>query len=411
MRMCNFLTKPRPKHILTRKTASDIGTIPVVRQISKRLVIAVSPTHTHTSEQAVTPKFRRKTPVSHDDDESTTVPTLALSPKMVWDAEALMVSEVPSKPKKLPTPILDSFTNVRTRFHISTSVIGRGYYGAVRACKYRDTKSWYAIKSIHKLKVKDHKILRREVEILRAVQHPHIIQLKEVHEDEKYLHIITEWCTGGDLFDRISAKRNTIELHYSEDHAAAIIYSLLDALNYCHEVEAIVHRDIKPENVVFVTSKIDSPVKLIDFGLSRRYTKDSNFMTTKVGTTTYVAPEVLSGEYTQSCDVWSIGVIAYILLCGYPPFDGVTERITYQNIFTGHFTFPLPGWGKISCSAKEFICFLLTVDQFERPTASEAMEHRWVKKTSEAPVKPFALPNRKNRFNIIQSLDALAGAG
>lgn len=145
-----------------------------------------------------------------------------------------------------------------------------------------------------------------------------------MYEDAKYLHLITELCTGGELFDRIIAKTKSREGHFSEHDAAKLIRDILDAIAYCHDKQ-IVHRDLKPENFLYKTEAEDSPIKIIDFGLSRHDDQDFGIMKTKVGTPYYVAPEVLNREYTNSCDVWSIGVIAYILLCGYPPFYGDSD--------------------------------------------------------------------------------------
>ena len=216
--------------------------------------------------------------------------------------------------------ITDALTDVRVRYHINPKEIGHGHYGVVRKCMDRQTKEWYAIKSIRKSKVGRVDVLKREIDILKEVHHPNIIQLVEVHEDEKYLHLVTELCTGGELFDRIIAKTESPEGHFSERDAAKIVRCILDAIAYCHDVKGIVHRDLKPENFLFKDPSENAPIKIIDFGLSRYETQVGTMMKTKVGTPYYVAPEVLGREYTKSCDIWSIGVIAYILLCGYPPF-------------------------------------------------------------------------------------------
>ena len=209
--------------------------------------------------------------------------------------------------------ITDALTDVRQQFHINPKEIGHGHYGVVRKCMHRETKEWYAIKSIRKSKVGKIDVLKREIAILQEVQHPNIIRLIEVHEDTKYLHLITELCTGGELFDRIIAKTQSEEGHFSESDAAGIIRCILDAIAYCHDVKQIVHRDLKPENFLFKTTDEDAEIKIIDFGLSRHDTTNFGVMKTKVGTPYYVAPEVLNRQYTKSCDIWSIGVITYIL--------------------------------------------------------------------------------------------------
>jgi calcium-dependent protein kinase len=231
---------------------------------------------------------------------------------------------------------------------------------------HRKTKEWYAIKSIRKSKVGKIEVLKRETEILKEVNHPNIIRLIEVHEDEKYIHLITELCTGGELFDRIIAKTQSDEGHFLEQDAAKLVRDILSAIAYCHDVKHIVHRDLKPENFLYLTPAEDSPIKIIDFGLSRHDTTNLGVMKTKVGTHYYVSPEVLNREYTKSCDIWSIGVITYILLCGYPPFYGDSDQQIQNCVRMGLFDFPSPDWDDISQDAKEFIESLLNKNATER---------------------------------------------
>lgn len=147
-----------------------------------------------------------------------------------------------------------------------------------------------------------------------------------------------------------------------------------------------VHRDLKPENFLFSTKKEDAVIKIIDFGLSRHDTA-TKIMNTKVGTPYYVAPEVLNREYTKSCDIWSIGVITYILLCGYPPFYGDTDNQIFDSVRTGRFDFPSPDWDGISEAAKDFICSLLRKDPSKRLTAAEAYHHAWIEEMCKQDTK------------------------
>mmetsp|Transcript_6416 Transcript_6416/g.15217 ORF Transcript_6416/g.15217 Transcript_6416/m.15217 type:complete len:231 (-) Transcript_6416:7-699(-) len=146
--------------------------------------------------------------------------------------------------------ITDALSDVRVKYHVNSKELGHGHYGVVRKCMNRETNRWYAIKSIRKSKVKKIEILTSEIEILKEVKHPHIIELVDVFEDKKYLHLVTELCTGGELFDRIIAKSQSPEGHYSERVASNIIRDILDAIAYCHS-KGIVHRDLKPENFCF----------------------------------------------------------------------------------------------------------------------------------------------------------------
>lgn len=264
-----------------------------------------------------------------------------------------------------PVMITDALSDVREQYHIDPKELGHGHYGVVRKCYDRESGACFAIKSIRKAKVSKIEVLKREIEILREVKHPHIIELVDVYEDERYLHLITELCTGGELFDRIIAKTQSSEGHFSEHDAAVLVRDILDAINYCH-VKGIVHRDLKPENFLFLTEADDAPVKIIDFGLSRHDDTDFGIMETKVGTPYYVAPEVLRREYTNTCDIWSIGVITYILLCGYPPFYGDSDTQIFESVRVGKFDFPSPEWDDVSQAAKDFVMDLLLKEPTRR---------------------------------------------
>jgi len=266
--------------------------------------------------------------------------------------------------------------NVRDKYHVEPEELGHGHYGVVRKCQNRKTGEWFAIKTIKKARINRIDSLRREIQILLTVTHPNIINLIDVYEDEKYLHLVTELCTGGELFDRIIAKTQSDEQHYSERDAAILVQKILRAINYCHEEFNVCHRDLKPENFLFQDRSENSELKIIDFGLSR-FEEENEYMTTRVGTPYYIAPEVLQKSYDKACDLWSIGVITYILLCGYPPFYGNTDQEIFASVTRGVFDFPSPEWDSISSEAKDLICQLLRKNPNERPTASQALEHRW----------------------------------
>lgn len=314
--------------------------------------------------------------------------------------------KIPSRQHDCPV-IEDALADVRVKYHIAPREVGHGHYGVVRKCMDRKTREWYAIKSIRKSKVGKIEVLRREVGLLREVSHPNIIKLVDVYEDVKYLHLITELCTGGELFDRIIAKTQSDEGHFSERDAAKIVRCILDAIAYCHDKKQIVHRDLKPENFLFKTEADDADIKIIDFGLSRHDTQNYGVMKTKVGTPYYVAPEVLNREYTKSCDIWSIGVITYILLCGYPPFYGDNDNQIFDSVRTGRFDFPRPDWDNISSAAKDFICALLRKDPRMRLSAAEALRHRWIREF--APVVVEAAPQKKKEEQKARQEEKEAG--
>lgn len=177
------------------------------------------------------------------------------------------------------------------------------------------------------------------------MDHPNIIKLYEIFEDNRYIYLIMEECTGGELFDRIIERINNKKL-FTEREAAVIFKEIMGTICYCHS-QGVCHRDLKPENLLFLTKEDPSPIKVIDFGLSRLFEKTQNLkdnkMTTKVGTAYYVSPEVLSGDYDEKCDIWSAGVILYIILTGDPPFNGANDNEIYRRIQAKKFSFPSPG--------------------------------------------------------------------
>lgn len=161
--------------------------------------------------------------------------------------------------------------------------------------------------------------LLNEIEILKQLDHPNILKLFEFFQDQKRFFLVTEFCNGGELFDKIAE-----EQYFSETDAAKIIKQILSAVNYCHQ-RSIVHRDLKPENILLNRDLNDPKITIIDFGTSGVFDPDQK-MQQKYGTPYYIAPEVLGNSYDEKCDLWSIGVILYILLCGYPPFNGANDE-------------------------------------------------------------------------------------
>ena len=172
------------------------------------------------------------------------------------------------------------------------------------------------------------------------IDHPSIIKLYEVFEDSRYVYLIMEECTGGELFDRIY-ERITKKNLYTEKEAALIFKQYMSAICHCHSLN-VCHRDLKPENLLLLNESEDSHLKVIDFGLSKIFNEVNHKMSTKVGTAYYVSPEVLCGDYDEKCDIWSAGVILYILLTGEPPFNGTNDNEIYKRISKKKFSFPSP---------------------------------------------------------------------
>jgi calcium-dependent protein kinase len=249
----------------------------------------------------------------------------------------------------------------------------------VRIGTLKATGETFAVKTIRKVKVTKLEPLKREIEILQECDHPHIIKLIEVVEDEKSIHLVQELCTGGELFDRIIDRG-----HYTEHDAKNLLYKLLTAVNHCH-TKHIVHRDLKPENFIFKDTSDDADVKVIDFGLSC-YGDNDHHMHTRVGTPYYIAPEVLAKDYTAACDIWSLGVILYILLCGFPPFYGDSDPEIFNRVKAGKYDFDAEEWAEVSTQAKELIGKMLCMEYkgeaegggpARRPTAKECIDDPW----------------------------------
>ena len=256
--------------------------------------------------------------------------------------------------------------------------LGKGSYGKVYEVKNKTTGEIRACKQLSKSNLSNLKKFEKEIELLIKTDHPNIIKLYEVFEDDRFIYLIMEKCNGGELFDRIIIHIQSNKM-YTEKDAAKIFQQLISAIVYCHD-NGIVHRDLKPENLLYINEgdEINNPIKVIDFGLSRNFDPKSK-MNTKVGTAYYVAPEVLEGNYTEKCDVWSAGVILYILLSGEPPFNGANDREIYKAISKMIYQFPYNKWKKISKNAIDLIEKCL-VPEDKRISAKEVLEHPWFKK-------------------------------
>ncbi|XP_067664629.1 calcium/calmodulin-dependent protein kinase type IV-like [Haliotis asinina] len=257
----------------------------------------------------------------------------------------------------------DSFYNVGKE-------LGRGATSFVHKCEHKGTGVPWAAKIIKKQVEK--KVVRTEIGILLKLNHPNIIRLKEIYETPREITLVLELVTGGELFDRIVARG-----FYSEKEAAKAVKDMLTAVAYLHEND-VVHRDLKPENMLYENLEPESKLKIADFGLSKIIGQKVT-MTTVCGTPGYCAPEVLSGKkYTKAIDMWSIGVITYILLCGYEPFSAETDREMYKRIIKADYKFDSPWWDDVSENAKNLVESMLTLDPKKRVTAADALRHPWV---------------------------------
>ena len=254
--------------------------------------------------------------------------------------------------------------------------LGKGGYGKVYEVMNKKTKEIRACKHLSKLSIKNLEKFEREIEILRKADHPNIIKLYEIFESKRSFYLIMEECRGGEVFDRIIEHIQNKEM-YSEKNAAIILRQMMSAVEYCHN-NGIAHRDLKPENLLYLNqgSEDNNSIKVIDFGLSQVISPNKK-LKTKVGTAYYVSPEILQGSYSEKCDIWSAGVILYILLSGDPPFNGPSDIAIYKKIAQMDFDFPEAKWANISDEAKDLIKHMIAPEN-ERYNARQVMEHKWM---------------------------------
>ena len=253
--------------------------------------------------------------------------------------------------------------------------IGSGGYSRCLLVKNKLTNQSFACKELVKKNVSDYEGLMREVNLMIKLDHPNIIKLYEYYEDEKKIYLIMELCTGGELFDKIIENTEKGK-QFTEKQAANIFKQMMSAVNYCHK-NGIVHRDLKPENLLYFDKSENSPIKVIDFGMSKRF-DHNKLLTEKVGTAYYISPEVIKGKYDEKCDIWSAGVILYILICGYPCFNGEDDREILIAIQKGKIRFPSPEWDDVSDDVKNLILRMCCPPE-KRLNAEEVLNESWVK--------------------------------
>lgn len=258
-------------------------------------------------------------------------------------------------------------------YKVSSKVVGEGAFGKVFVATDKSTMQTRAAKSISKAATKEIKKMQEEIEIISRLDHPNIVRLFESFEDKKSVYLVMELCDGGELFERIVGVGS-----FSETTAAHCVKQMFLALNYLHQ-NMIVHRDLKPENWL-VASKApveESALKLIDFGISKRL-QPGDVCTSKAGTPSYVAPEVMSGRYNNKVDIWSTGVIMYIMLCGNQPFPGSTVDAILAAVQNAKFSMDGEVWNDISMTAKGLIKALLQKVPSVRPSAAKALTNTWL---------------------------------
>ncbi|VAI22925.1 unnamed protein product [Triticum turgidum subsp. durum] len=233
--------------------------------------------------------------------------------------------------------------------------------------------------------------------------HPNVISIRGAYEDAVAVHLVMELCAGGELFDRIVQKG-----HYTERKAAELARVIVGVVEVCHSM-GVMHRDLKPENFLFVDQTEEAALKTIDFGLSVFF-RPGQIFTDVVGSPYYVAPEVLKKKYGPEADVWSAGVIIYILLCGVPPFWAENEQGIFEEVLHGKLDFESDPWPSISEGAKDLVRRMLLRDPKKRLTAHEVLRHPWVQVGGLAPDKPLdsAVLSRMKQFSAMNKLKKMA---
>ena len=278
--------------------------------------------------------------------------------------------------------------------------IGKGKFGLVKCGINKETKKPVAIKIMAKKNMdkSDLELAKVEIDILKIGQHPNIIKLYDIYENENYIYIIMEYCSGGDLLSYFEYH----EYELPETKVCEIIHKLSMAIYYLHSY-GIVHRDLKPENILMTDLSPQADIRLLDFGLSKIVGNDEK-CTEPYGTLSFVAPEVLQGKpYDKSVDLWSIGIITFLLLCGYLPFDDKhSEREIARQTIQDPVPYEEKIWNKYSPEAKAFVDGLLQKKPEKRYTIKEILEHPWIKKMDKVPEKRKDNKNR-SQFGIYSS--------
>ena len=254
-----------------------------------------------------------------------------------------------------------------SKYYTIISDLGQGSFGQVKKVKHNQLEEIRAMKIVDKKNA----TAKNEIEILRIISHPNIVNIYEIFEDTRKYYIMYEYIQGGELFDVI-----THQSFFDEINAARIFKQIMNAINYLHSMN-IAHRDLKPENIM-MTKNDSLDLKIIDFGFAITIPPGKREKS-MVGTPYYIAPEVLKRNYNEKCDIWSMGVILYILLCGYPPFNGKNNRELYNEIQFREPDFSGEEWENVSPDAKKLIKMCLIKDMNKRPSAKEILKNRWLK--------------------------------
>jgi tRNA A-37 threonylcarbamoyl transferase component Bud32 len=336
-------------------------------------------TNTNTSGWSYSTSFDRME-IKFQNQISSSIPTPRhVTRRRLWKRKMIR-SDVQTKIGKL-----------EDRYVLTAEELGSGSYAVVKLGYSKDKKKTkYAIKCVQLQNFKDaqerteiQNDLQNEITILKSLDHPHVIKLYDVfYHLPTTIYLVLEYVSGGELFDRIIAKTT-----YTEEEARDATKILVSTISYLHS-HHIVHRDLKPENILMLHPDDDSAITITDFGFAINC-HGENQLSDYCGSPNYIAPEILRGEcYGPAVDLWSIGVIVYILLSGCIPFSGDTQEDQFAAIQRGYYEFPDDGWANISEIGKSFVSRLLTVDPFNRMSATDALNDPWVGPPSSLSLPP-----------------------
>jgi serine/threonine protein kinase len=290
------------------------------------------------------------------------------------------------------------------QFYEIGRLLGSGGFAEVRVGTHRQTKEQVAVKIIDKkaMAAIDEESLRREIQILQMVQHPNIVTYRDCFETEAKVYLVMELLEGGELLYQVGKRTSGGAQSYTEDDARHLMLQILSAIAYLHS-RGIVHRDLKPENLLFKDKTPQSPLKLCDFGLSSFVTDKNAALTQWCGTPDFTAPEVINQKgYDQQVDMWSAGVILYLLLSGTLPFQDNNTLKVYQKIRKGQYDMSGGVWEIISAEAKDLIAHMLMVEPSQRITAQQALQHMWMTQTTSS-VRPLPVAELRSSLTTVQS--------
>ncbi|KAK3139796.1 hypothetical protein QOZ80_5AG0390430 [Eleusine coracana subsp. coracana] len=395
----------------SESTSTDLKPPPVPAPAAQTtppapIVISEPPRHSSSQSEPSRPQPKRDDASQQPAPSSSSSPSSQPPPQPQGKKKPAHIKRISSAGLQVESVLRRKTENLKDKYSLGRK-LGQGQFGTTYLCVDKATGREHACKSIAKRKLvtdEDVEDVRREIQIMHHLAgHPNIISIVGAYEDAVAVHVVMELCAGGELFDRIVRRG-----HYSERQAAALARVIVAVVESCHSL-GVMHRDLKPENFLFVGNEEDAPLKTIDFGLSMFFRPGEAF-TDVVGSPYYVAPEVLKKNYGQEADVWSAGVIIYILLCGVPPFWAETEQGIFEQVLHGSLDFESDPWPNVSDNAKDLLRRMLVRDPKKRLTAHQVLCHPWLQMIGSAPDKPLdsAVLSRLKQFSAMNKLKKMA---